>query len=112
MKNAESVAYFILLDTFLALPYVFFFFLMIRRPPRPPLFPYTTLSRSHRAELVPRLADDVQDPAEHFFPHRHRDGRARALHRHAADEAVGRVHRDAAGGVLAEVLREIGRAHV
>src|SRR3712207_6886371 len=25
---------------------VFFFFLMIRRPPRSPLFPYTTLSRS------------------------------------------------------------------
>src|SRR3712207_7547926 len=30
----------------------FFFFLMIRRPPRSTLFPYTTLSRSvHRARL-------------------------------------------------------------
>src|SRR2546429_10030327 len=28
---------------------VFFFFLMIRRPPRSTLFPYTTLFRSHRA---------------------------------------------------------------
>src|SRR5476651_2776589 len=28
--------------------YVFFFFLMIRRPPRSTLFPYTTLFRSHR----------------------------------------------------------------
>src|SRR2546430_11972648 len=28
------------------LPYVFFFFLMIRRPPRSTLFPYTTLFRS------------------------------------------------------------------
>src|ERR1035438_10817787 len=27
--------------------YVFFFFLMIRRPPRSTLFPYTTLFRSH-----------------------------------------------------------------
>src|SRR3712207_9043376 len=31
----------------------FFFFLMIRRPPRSTLFPYTTLFRS-RAELLPR----------------------------------------------------------
>src|SRR3989337_3336699 len=29
----------------------FFFFLMIRRPPRSTLFPYTTLFRSHRAPL-------------------------------------------------------------
>src|SRR3989449_5107496 len=27
--------------------FFFFFFLMIRRPPRPTLFPYTTLFRSH-----------------------------------------------------------------
>src|SRR2546422_6335903 len=30
--------------------FVFFFFLMIRRPPRSTLFPYTTLFRSHRYE--------------------------------------------------------------
>src|SRR2546427_5872862 len=29
-------------------PFVFFFFLMIRRPPRSTLFPYTTLFRSRR----------------------------------------------------------------
>src|SRR5256885_12689143 len=29
--------------------YLFFFFLMIRRPPRSTLFPYTTLFRSHSA---------------------------------------------------------------
>src|SRR5260221_12118106 len=28
--------------------HIFFFFLMIRRPPRSTLFPYTTLFRSHR----------------------------------------------------------------
>src|SRR2546429_8908503 len=31
---------------------VFFFFLMIRRPPRSTLFPYTTLFRSHLVGLV------------------------------------------------------------
>src|SRR6266540_6378196 len=33
--------------------FVFFFFLMIRRPPRSTLFPYTTLFRPHR----PRAPD-------------------------------------------------------
>src|SRR2546430_11703040 len=32
---------------------LFFFFLMIRRPPRSPLFPYTTLFRSSAGSLVP-----------------------------------------------------------
>src|SRR2546428_6066246 len=51
-----------------------FFFLMIRRPPRSTLFPYTTLFRSHAARLrqllqarAPldsrRLADRGVDPA-------------------------------------------------
>src|SRR3712207_7246816 len=31
-----------------------FFFLMIRRPPRSPLFPYTTLFRSHRDDVRAR----------------------------------------------------------
>src|SRR5690349_25159354 len=31
---------------FISLSYLFFFFLMIRRPPRSTLFPYTTLFRS------------------------------------------------------------------
>src|SRR3712207_8015712 len=32
----------------------FFFFLMIRRPPRSTLFPYTTLFRSHRGIVTSR----------------------------------------------------------
>src|SRR5947208_16623432 len=32
-------------------PLVYFFFLMIRRPPRSTLFPYTTLFRSLRASI-------------------------------------------------------------
>src|SRR2546429_8912793 len=35
---------------------LFFFFLMIRRPPRSTLFPYTTLFRSHGVADFPRLA--------------------------------------------------------
>src|SRR2546425_5993240 len=31
----------------------FFFFLMIRRPPRSTLFPYTTLFRSHAGDVLP-----------------------------------------------------------
>src|SRR5256886_16666184 len=38
-----------------------FFFLMIRRPPRSTLFPYTTLFRSsaHGDVIVVRFADDI-----------------------------------------------------
>src|SRR5271165_7479286 len=35
---------------------LFFFFLMIRRPPRSTLFPYTTLFRSHQPFVAERLA--------------------------------------------------------
>src|SRR2546422_9170218 len=37
----------------------FFFFLMIRRPPRSTLFPYTTLFRSDQVRLLPRQVGDV-----------------------------------------------------
>src|SRR3712207_8432570 len=40
-----------------------FFFLMIRRPPRSTLFPYTTLFRSSRAE-APWLVGSVQPQVE------------------------------------------------
>src|SRR2546425_6873065 len=43
--------------------YSFFFFLMIRRPPRSTLFPYTTLFRSRRVEHPPRGAPDVRPGA-------------------------------------------------
>src|SRR2546430_14606215 len=45
----------VLLDTDAILLHVMFFFLMIRRPPRSTLFPYTTLFRSHRRVDDPRL---------------------------------------------------------
>src|SRR5690242_20943494 len=37
----------------------FFFFLMIRRPPRSTLFPYTTLFRSHSTVGAEARRDDV-----------------------------------------------------
>src|SRR5256885_11503101 len=46
------------------LSYPFFFFLMIRRPPRSTLFPYTTLFRS---EGRPRRLDGVYHPVEVYY---------------------------------------------
>src|SRR2546430_10695229 len=48
---------------------VFFFFLMIRRPPRSTLFPYTTLFRSrYMSEACERaLPDDVLEKAKHHI---------------------------------------------
>src|SRR5256886_12275573 len=37
-----------------------FFFLMIRRPPRSTLFPYTTLFRSNRAEIASHLGPNLE----------------------------------------------------
>src|SRR2546429_9323302 len=45
----------------------FFFFLMIRRPPRSTLFPYTTLFRSGSEDGAP-------DHLHHHRPHRLRGG--------------------------------------
>src|SRR3989442_13456762 len=42
-----------------------FFFLMIRRPPRSTLFPYTTLSRSLALQLPTRWAADVSPQRVH-----------------------------------------------
>src|SRR2546422_7332844 len=43
------------------LPFLFFFFLMIRRPPRSTLFPYTTLFRSKR---LSRMISEYLDIAQ------------------------------------------------
>src|SRR6476620_12162645 len=44
-----------------ALASLFVFFLMIRRPPRSTLFPYTTLFRSHPAEQPDALRERAAD---------------------------------------------------
>src|SRR2546422_7717321 len=43
--------------------YYLFFFLMIRRPPRSTLFPYTTLFRSAR-DVTDRVGGEVAHPAD------------------------------------------------
>src|SRR3989442_9974185 len=46
--------------------FVFFFFLMIRRPPRSTLFPYTTLFRSGNCLALPTCLFSLEDILE--FP--------------------------------------------
>src|SRR3712207_6890123 len=43
---------------------IVFFFLMIRRPPRSTLFPYTTLFRSPTSALDPEMIKEVLDAME------------------------------------------------
>src|SRR2546421_7655350 len=45
------------------------FFLMIRRPPRSTLFPYTTLFRSQVVELAHRRMHDVHDDVAEVDQH-------------------------------------------
>ena len=57
---------------------------------------------------VDRLAEHVQHAAERLGPDRHRDRLAEVDRLHAALHAVGRLHRDGAHAVLAEVLLDLG----
>src|SRR3712207_7512407 len=50
------------LTSYKVFPYTTFFFLMIRRPPRSTLFPYTTLFRSLGIEDVMLVAHDASGP--------------------------------------------------
>src|SRR5688572_33175466 len=47
--------------TFITSLILFFFFLMIRRPPRSTLFPYTTLFRSHGAVPSQQLGRRIRE---------------------------------------------------
>src|SRR5437870_11505269 len=53
---------------------VYSFFLLFRRPPRSPLFPYTTLFRSGVGGRVPATCHD----GSHFCHARHRSDRPRS----------------------------------
>src|SRR5438309_9147649 len=46
---------------------VIFFFLMIRRPPRSTLFPYTTLFRSHAGLTLPQALERQQGRVPPFY---------------------------------------------
>ena len=56
---------------------------------------------------VHRLAEDVQHAAERLRSDRHRNRLAEVNDRHAALHAVGRLHRDRADAVLAQVLLDL-----
>src|SRR2546427_9723054 len=70
--------------------FIIFFFLMIRRPPRSTLFPYTTLFRSRRAS-----GGDGPLPHRYRARHPHRDRARRPV---ARDRPLG-VATDGASGV-------------
>src|SRR3712207_3929393 len=102
-----------------------FFFLMIRRPPRSTLFPYTTLFRSPAwwAEVYAALANVPDRDALRALPVPLADGRTVTGPRGlllptdsdlvAASEAVGLrwVHPDAATGRAADTLLMAGAEH-
>src|SRR2546427_10178996 len=64
--------------------YVFVFFLMIRRPPRSTLFPYTTLFRSERTDQ--RRQDEVRERAVVTVARVRRDHVVRFLQEHGTEQ--------------------------
>src|SRR5260221_5482473 len=52
---------------------MFFFFLMIRRPPRSTLFPYTTLFRSKKSKRLPK--EKAMQPSRAYATFLFRSGR-------------------------------------
>src|SRR5690349_24269051 len=97
-----------ILRTYTALSFLRFFFLLIRRPPRSTLFPYTTLFRSEVAQPQAHARAQVLAAALQRRQVVHRDDhRTRAVqHRAGHPRGVEDVRR-----VLAH-RRQIGRAHV
>src|SRR2546430_13509523 len=59
--------------------YIFFFFLMIRRPPRSTLFPYTTLFRSRAVEQVGRGLQHAESEHRAQQPEFHQDRKSTRL---------------------------------
>src|SRR2546421_13116937 len=104
MTRLLRCAHFLILCSVSSLPF-FFFFLMIRRPPRSTLFPYTTLFRSQRRgaaglEAVLKDAVDVFErklqilDRKGFFgtlPGRRR-ARSDLRHDRRKSEQIGRAH--------------------
>ena len=65
------------------------------------------LAGVNRRLVVNRLAEQVEDTAQVLTTNRYGDGRAGVDSVHAAHQAVGGLHCDAADGVLADVLRDL-----
>src|SRR3712207_8574605 len=80
---------------------MFFFFLMIRRPPRSTLFPYTTLFRSRHALLDERAREPDAGPPRR--PRRRgRRGAAGGARRLRLRPALGAGHPDRRAGPRSE----------
>src|SRR5436853_6622345 len=87
------------------LSFSFFFFLMIRRPPRSTLFPYTTLFRSLDAEsetLVQTALEELMRQRTTLV----------IAHRLATVLSCDRILVMEQGKIVEQGTHEIGRAHV
>ena len=62
----------------------------------------------HRALAVHRFAENAEHATEGLAAHRHRNGLTEIGGLHAADHAVGGLHRDAPCPVLTQVLGDLG----
>src|SRR2546427_1667089 len=69
-----------------SLSFVFFFFLMIRRPPRSTLFPYTTLFRSHEPALRVDRRGGLRDVGRRARRSAHRRDAPRRHRRQRSEE--------------------------
>src|SRR2546430_14228894 len=89
--------------------HLFFFFLIIRRPPRSTLFPYTTLFRSTAAPVILPLL--VLVPVLTYWPYPPEVKKNAEVSKWAATQLqkIGSLSRNEM--ILAAVV-EIGRAHV
>src|SRR5882762_1786174 len=74
------------------LVFIFFFFLMIRRPPRSTLFPYTTLFRSHPSDPRRAQGGRVPAPAAPVGLRSRAGAHEPRLHRRALSRAHRRAH--------------------
>ena len=84
---------------------VFFFFLMIRRPPRSTLFPYTTLFRSAHYLLEAKREDrQPQDPVARF--HLGNGAAVYAVHANADTSENGMTQ---SGGVMVNYLYDLAQ---
>src|SRR3712207_9299440 len=78
----------------ISLRYISFFFLMIRRPPRSTLFPYTTLFRSQVLAIHGRAARPARSPSrDPAVPRRRTHVPGVARPRRSARRALGRLIR-------------------